>query len=198
MVMADLLRPKDALHHYLQQSREALLWKLDGLGERDLRMPRTPTGTNLIGLVKHMANVEIGYFGDTFGRPWPTPEEQVLESRYETDPHADLYAAEDETCAGIIELYRRVWAFADATIDKLPLDALGTVAWWGPDRNPVSLERVIVHVIVDLARHVGHADILREGIDGAVGLREGVSNLPDDPDWPAHVARLTALAGRYP
>jgi uncharacterized damage-inducible protein DinB len=195
--MTDLLQPKAALQHYLQQSRDALLWKLEGLGERELRMPRTATGTNLLGLVKHMANVEIGYFGDAFDRPWPTLEERVTESTYETDPLADMYAAEHESCAGIVDLYRRVWAFADATIEQLPLEALGNVPWWNPDRNPVSLERVIVHVIVDLSRHVGHADIVREGIDGAVGLRVGASNLPDDPDWPAHVARLTSLAERF-
>ena len=195
--MTDLRRPKAALHHYLQSSREALLWKLEGLDERELRMPRTPTGTNLIGLVKHMANVEIGYFGDTFGRAWPTTEERVTEPQYETDPLIDLYAAEHETCAGIVDLYRRVWAFADATIEQLPLEAEGSVPWWNPDRNPVSLERVMVHVIVDLTRHVGQADIVREGIDGAVGLGAGVSGLPDETDWPAHVARLTSLAERF-
>ncbi len=193
----DLNGPKAALQHYLQASRDALIWKLDGLGERDLRMPRTPTGTNLIGIVKHVANIEIGYFGDTFGREWPTPEERITEDAYETDPQADWYATEDETCDGIIDLYRRVWAFADATIEELPLDAEGRVPWWPADRNPVSLARIVVHVIVDLTRHLGQADILREGVDGAVGLRADVSNLPDDEDWPAYVAKLTALAERY-
>jgi hypothetical protein len=195
--MSDLTEPKAALRHYLQSSRDALLWKLDGLGQRDLRMPRTPTGTNLIGIVKHMANVEIGYFGDTFGRAWPTPEEQITEDDFEVDPQADWYATESETCDDIIDLYRRVWRFADATIEELPLDALGRVAWWPEDRNTVSLERIIVHVIVDLARHVGHADILREGIDGEAGLRVGVSNLPEEQDWPAYVAKLTHLAERF-
>ena len=195
--MSDLTKPKDALRHYLQSSRDALLWKLDGLSERDLRMPRTPTGTNLIGIVKHMANVEIGYFGDTFDRAWPSPAERIVEEDFEADPQADWYATESETCDGIIDLYRRVWVFADATIEELPLDALGRVSWWGEDRNPVTLERIIVHVIVDLARHLGHADILREEIDGAAGLRAGVSNLPEDQDWPAYVARLTTLAERF-
>jgi Protein of unknown function (DUF664) len=194
--MSDLTDPKNALRYYLQSERDALLWKLDGLGERDLRMPRTPTGTNLIGIVKHMANVELGYFGDTFGREWPTPEERVPEDAYETDPQADWYATEDETCGGIVDFYRRVWAFADATIEPLPLDAPGRVPWWPEDRNPVSLERIIVHVIVDLSRHVGHADIVREGIDGAAGMRVDATNLPEH-DWPAYVAKLTALAERY-
>jgi Protein of unknown function (DUF664) len=194
--MTDLRDPKTALRHYLQSERDALLWKLDGLGERDLRMPRTPTGTNLIGIVKHMANVELGYFGDTFGREWPTPEERVPEDAYDTDPQADWYATEDETCDGIVDLYKRVWAFADATIEELPLDAVGRVPWWPGERNEVSLERIVVHVIVDLSRHVGHADILREEIDGAAGMRVDASNLPEH-DWPTYVAKLTALAERY-
>ena len=185
---------KGALHHYLQSSREALLWKLDGLDERELRMPRTPTGTNLIGIVKHMANVEIGYFGDTFGRSWPTPEERVSERDFETDPQADWYARHDESCDGVVDLYRRVWRFADATIEELPLEAVGRVPWWPEARNQVTLHQITVHVIVDLARHVGQADVLREGIDGAVGLRPGATNLPDGQDWPAYVAKLTALA----
>ena len=195
--MSDLRGPKAALRHYLQSSREALLWKLDGLSERDLRMPRTPTGTNLIGIVKHMANVEIGYFGDTFGREWSTPEERISEEEFEADPQADWYATESETCNDIIALYRRVWSFADATIEELPLDALGSVPWWGEDRNRVTLERIMVHVIDDLARHVGHADVLREEIDGAAGLRADVSNLPQQQDWPAYVAKLTSLAERF-
>jgi uncharacterized damage-inducible protein DinB len=195
--MSELNTPKTALHHYLQSSREALLWKLDGLGERELRLPRTPTGTNLVGIVKHMANVEIGYFGDTFGREWPTPDERISDDEFDADPQADWYATEGETCEGIIDLYRRVWTFADATIQELPLDALGHVPWWSEDRNPVTLERIMVHVIVDLARHVGQADILREHIDGAAGLRADGSNLPEQQDWSAYVAKLTTLAERF-
>jgi Protein of unknown function (DUF664) len=194
--VSDLNEPKAALRHYLQSNRDALLWKLDGLGERDLRMPRTPTGTSLIGIVKHMANVEIGYFADTFGRAWPTPDERISDEDFQADPQADWYATENETCDGIIDLYRRVWTLADATIEELPLDALGRVPWWTEDRNPVTLERIMVHAIVELARHVGHADILREQIDGAVGLRAEASNLPEGQDWPAYVAKLTALAER--
>lgn len=197
VAVSDLSQPKAALHHYLRSSREALLWKVDGLSERDLRLPRTPTGTNLIGIVKHMVNVEIGYFGDTFGREWPTPEERISEDEFEADPQADWYATEGESCAGIIELYRRVWTFSDATIDELPLDALGRVPWWRDERNPVTLQRILTHVLVDLARHVGHADILREQVDGSAGVRADLSNLPEQQDWPAYVAELTRLAERY-
>jgi len=194
--MADLKDVKTALHHYLQSNRDALLWKLDGLGERDLRLPRTPTGTNLIGIVKHMANVEIGYFGDTFGREWPTPDERISDEQFDVDPQADWYATEAETCDGVIDLYRRVWSFADATIEKLPLDAVGRVPWWSGD-GEVSLGRVMVHVIDDLSRHLGQADILREHIDGAAGLKAGNSNLPEQQDWPSYHAKLTSLAERF-
>ncbi|MGN6129341.1 MAG: DinB family protein [Nocardioidaceae bacterium] len=195
--MSDPTDQKSALHQYLQANREALLWKLDGLGERELRMPRTPTGTNLIGIVKHLANVEIGYFGDTFGRAWPTPEERVSEEAFEADPQADWYATESESCAGIVDLYRRVWRFSDATIDALPLDAPGRVPWWGEERSSVTLGRILVHVLDDLARHVGHADILRELVDGTAGVAAANTNLPEDQDWAAYVAELTRLAERY-
>jgi hypothetical protein len=126
-----------------------------------------------------------------------TPEERISEEAFEADPQADWYATESETCVGIVDLYRRVWTFADATIEELPLDALGRVSWWSPKRNPVTLERILVHVIGDLARHVGQADILREEIDGSAGLRAEASNLPEHQDWPSYVAELTELAERF-
>ena len=64
---------KADLLDYLQGARETLLWKLDGLGEYDIRRPLTPTGTNLLGLVKHQAGGELIYFGDVFGRPPAQP-----------------------------------------------------------------------------------------------------------------------------
>jgi hypothetical protein len=195
--MTDHNDPKTFLKLYLQRTRDALVWKVAGLSERAVRLPHTPTGTNLIGLVKHAANVEVGYFGPTFGRDWPTPEELVALSAFDEDPQADFYATADETTAGIVELYQRVWVFADATIDELPLDTLGRVPWWPEERATTTLERIIVHVITDLARHAGHADIVREQIDGAIGLTPANSNLPDEMDWPTYVAKLTALAEQY-
>jgi hypothetical protein len=194
--MTDYNDSKTLLKMYLQRSRDALIWKLDGLDERAVRLPRTPTGTNLLGLVKHVANVEIGYFGDTFGRPWPTPEELVPTSAYDADAQADLYATADETTEGIVDLHRRAAVFADATIDALPLDTLGHVPWWPPERAHTTLERIIIHVATELARHAGHADILREHIDGAIGYSPANTNLPEF-DWPAYVEKLTALAERY-
>jgi uncharacterized damage-inducible protein DinB len=196
--MADLLDDsKAALHHYLRAIRENLIWKLDGLGEREARLPRTATGNNLLGVLKHCLNVEAGYFGPTFGREFPQPEELVPMRAYEEDPQADWYAREDESKEGLIDLYRRVAAFADQTIDQLPLDAPGRVPWWRPGGQDVTLQRIIIHVTCDLARHAGHADIMREQHDNAIGLRRENPSVPDDYDWPAYVTRLTKLADRF-
>jgi uncharacterized damage-inducible protein DinB len=199
--MEDLTDPKAALHHYLQESREALLWKLEGLSEREVRWPRTPTGTTLLGVVRHCANVEIGYFGPTFGREWPTPDDSLLvtEAAYDDDPQADWWVPAEVSTEQAADFYRRVWAFADETIDALPLDARGRVPWWPEERAEVSMQRVLVHVLTDLARHAGQADVLRELADGEVGERPGPgSNIPDGVDWPAYVTRLRAVAEEFP
>jgi uncharacterized damage-inducible protein DinB len=193
----DLGDPKTVLQHYLRGIRDDLIWKLDGVSEREARRPRTPTGNNLLGVVKHCLNVEAGYFGPTFGREFPWPDELISLSAYDDDPQADWYAREDETKDGLVGLYRRVAAFADQTIDELPLDAPGQVSWWPAERRDVTLHRIIVHVISDVARHAGHADVMRETYDGAIGLRQANTNIPDGYDWPAYVAKLTDLAGRF-
>lgn len=173
--------PKADLHRYLQAGREALLWKLDGLSEYDIRRPLTPTGTNLLGLIKHVASVELGYFGDTFGRPF----DQLLPwFAADAEPNADLWATVDESRGQIVALYHRAWAHSDATIDTLALDAIGHVPWWPIDRSEVTLHRILVHVIAETHRHAGHADIVRELIDGAAGLRDGNDNMaPGDQAW---------------
>lgn len=195
--MVDMKDPKSVLHHYLQETRNALVWKLDGLDERDARLPRTPTGNNLLGLLKHCLNIEVGYFGLTFGREFRTPEELVSMDAYEQDPQADWYAEEDETKDGLIDLYRRVWSFADQTIEQLPLDAPGRVPSWRTGRQEVTLQRIIVHVIYDLSRHAGQADIMREQHDEAIGWQPENTSGPKDYDWPAYVAKLTKLADRF-
>jgi len=173
--------PKADLQHYLQTAREALLWKLDGLSEYDIRRPMVPTGTNLLGLVKHVASVEVGYFGETFGRPFGEPLPWFDD---DAEPNADMWATAEESHEQIVGLYHRAWAHSDATIDTLALDANGHVSWWPDDRSEVTLHRILVHMIAETDRHAGHADILRELIDGAAGLRDGNDNMASgDPAW---------------
>ena len=163
---------KSDLHDYLRGARETLVWKLDGLGEYDIRRPLTPTGTNLLGLVKHSAGTNLRYFGEVFGRANKTPLQWV---GTDAMPNADIWATPDETRDGIVTLYRNTWDLADATINELSLDAIGRVPWWGD--GPVTLQRVVVHVTAETQRHAGHADIIRELIDGSAGLLDGHDNL---------------------
>lgn len=187
--------PKTTLKTYIDARREALISKVEGLSEREARLPRTPTGTNLLGIVKHVTGVEAVYLGTTFGRPFPNPEELISDEQWDVDPQADWYATEDETLEGILDLYRRVIAHGDETIEALPLDAIGHVPHWGDEE--VNLHQILVHLLVDLAGHGGQADILREGADGAVGWRKPGDNVPSEYDWPAYVAKLTDLANKF-
>ena len=188
--------PKDDLHRYLKAGRTAVLWKLDGLFDHDIRRPLVPTGTNLLGLVKHLASVELGYFGDCFGRPHGEALPWYDES---AEANADMWATPDETREDIVALYERAATHADATIEELDLDATGRVPWWPPDRNEVTLHRILVHVATETHRHAGHADIVRELIDGAAGLLPGNSNLPggDAAWWAAYRERLENAAQSF-
>lgn len=186
---------KHDLHRYLKAGREAVLWKLDGLAEYDIRRPLVPTGTNLLGLVKHLASIELGYFGDCFGRPhgealpWLTGD---------AAPNADMWATADESRDDILTLYERAAKHADATIDELDLESLGRVPWWGPD-GEVSLHRILIHVATETHRHAGHADIVRELIDSSAGLLPGRENLPEQDKawWAAYRDEVEETARRF-
>ena len=183
--------PKVSLHWTLSRLRGILLTKLDGLGEYDVRRPMTPTGTNLLGLVKHCGSVQLGYFGEVFGRKedWTVP---WLED--DAPDGADMFALADESRAEIIEFFERTSSHADATIEELPLDASGYVPWWPEDRQRVSLHRVLVHVVQEFARHVGHADIVRETIDGATG-NDNAHWTDEDPElWSTYRRRVEDAA----
>jgi len=150
---------KESLHVSLDRHRDVVLWKLDGLDDEQLRRPMTPSGTSLLGLVKHLAAVEYGWFCDTFGRETePLPFDP-------DDENADLRVEPDETTAGIVEFYGRARAAADRVISELAVDDVGT-AWFG---DTVSMRWVLIHMIEETARHAGHMDIVRELIDGTTG-----------------------------
>ncbi|ANN21831.1 type I restriction endonuclease subunit M [Amycolatopsis orientalis] len=158
---------KEYLHGDLREIREAMIRKLDGLSEYDIRRPLTSTGTNLLGLVKHLSLWESRYFGEVFGRPFPEPA-----PRWD-DPEqrgTDLWATEHETREEIVSRYRRVCEHSDATIAALAIDTPGHVPWW--PRPDVKLFNVMVHILTETNRHAGHADILREHLDGRVEMDE--------------------------
>ncbi|MGW0935069.1 DinB family protein [Streptomyces sp. NPDC002666] len=180
---------KDNLHGRLRRDREALLWKLDGLSEYDARRPLTATGTNLLGLVKHVAAVEARYFGEVFDRPSPEPL-----CRWQDSDGSDQWAAEDETRDQIIGFYRRTWEHSDATINELALDAPGHVPWWPEPYLSTNLFAVMTHVLSETVRHAGHADILREAIDGRTGLRAEQERQIDEEARAAHFAKIEQAA----
>ena len=150
---------KDNLLFSLQRHRRAVKWKLEGVSDDDLRRSPVPSGSTLLGLVKHLAAVEYGWFCLTFGRetePLPFDDD---------DPEADLRIEPHETTADIVAFYDRAAAATEAAIIEIDLETTGT-SWNGTE---VSMRWVCIHMIEETARHAGHIDILRELIDGAIG-----------------------------
>lgn len=188
---------KQYLHNDLRTIREAMLGKLDGLSEYDIRRPLTATGTNLLGLIKHLSAWEARYLGEVFDRPFP----EAL-PRWD-DPAgwtADFWATADETRHEIIDRFRRVGDHSDVTIRTLDIDAPGHVPWWPlPD---VKLFSILVHLLTETNRHAGHADILREQLDGRTGfgaedihLRSGDQAFWDDRCAQIEQAAKSAASG---
>jgi hypothetical protein len=183
--------PKRIMHVYLDDQRKALAAKLDGVGERDARWPMTRTGTNLLGLIKHVASIELGYFGEVFDRPSTVPLPWFDE---DAEINTDMWAAAQESREDIVALYQRAAVHADATIEALTLDSPGRVPWWPAERQQVTLQQILVHVTVEIARHAGHADIIRELIDGAAGDDDG--NIPEQTaqEWASYRLMLEQAA----
>jgi hypothetical protein len=182
---------KQQLHDYLTAAREAVIWKAEGLSEYDVRRPLTRTGTNLLGLIKHLSIVEAWYFGKTFNRPFaphlPWWDDDAPEG-------VDMWATASESRQEILGTYQAAIAHADETIRTLDLDAPGHVPWW--TRPNVTLHAMLVHVVTETARHAGHADILREQLDGRTGMR--ASNLNQEPHdeqwWTDYRSQIEAAA----
>ncbi|MFI9384593.1 DinB family protein [Kutzneria sp. NPDC052558] len=181
------------LRRYLQESRDRIVSALDGLSEYDIRRPLTPTGTNLLGLVKHLAGNEFGYLGDSVGRPAP-----VTLTWYEDNSvwdGADMWATADQSRAELLDLYRLAWRHSDESIEQLGVDAPASVAWWPEQRRRTTLGSLVVRMIAETACHAGHADIVRELIDGRGG--EDHDELGGAEYWEPYVAGIQAAADRH-
>jgi hypothetical protein len=181
------------LHRYLQQSRENVLRSLDGLSEYDVRRPMTPSATNLLGLVKHLAGIELGYLGDCVGRPSPVrlpwvDDESIWDS-------ADMWATTEETRTDLITLYRTAWKHSDESIEQLGLDSPAHVPWWPEARRTTTSGSLLVRVVAETAQHAGHADIVREMIDGSAGRDH--ADAGDAAWWARHLERVRQAADRH-
>jgi hypothetical protein len=188
--VADL---KEVLHRKLQDARAALLSRLDGLGEYDLRRPMTPTGTNLLGLVKHLAGLEYGYLGESLGRPAPETMSWIADGSIWEG--ADMWATPDESSEYIVGLYRRACAHADLVLAELDLNAPASVPHWPQDRRDTTLGFLLIRMVAETAQHAGHADIIRELIDGRGGPDH--NEVLDEASWRDYVARIQAAADSF-
>jgi uncharacterized damage-inducible protein DinB len=183
----------DLLLHYLQRERDHLVGTLDGLSEYDVRRPMTESGTNLLGLVKHVASVELGYLCDSLGRPHGIELAWDNEEAYEWA--ADMYAAADESRESLLDLYRQSWALGDANVRELGLDAPASVPWWREDQRETTVGRLVVHMLDETAHHAGHADIVRESLDGRGGRDH--DDFGDAEKWTALLARIQEAADAH-
>jgi len=154
---------KADLQRYLQIGRDAVLWKLEGLSEYNVRRPMTPTGTNLLGLVKHLAAGENYWLCEVFERP-SEPGSLAASDDVQLDP--------GDTIDSVLGYYARARTASGQAIRELDLDTTATT-WLG---DIVSFRWAILHMIEETARHAGHADLIRERIDKTTGYLP--NNLP--------------------
>jgi Protein of unknown function (DUF664) len=170
-----------------------VLAALDGIEEYDVRRPMTPSATNLLGLVKHLAGIELMYLGDCVGRPAPVrlpwvEDESIWDS-------ADMWATADETRAEIVSLYRTAWRHTDESVAELGLAAPAEVSWWPEERRRTTLGSLLVRVVAETAQHAGHMDVVREMIDGRGGRDSG--DVGDSAWWDRHLARVQEAADAH-
>jgi len=187
--MADL---KDILLDKLREARAGVVASLDGLGEYDARRPITATGTNLLGLVKHLVGVEHVYLGESFGRTPPDVLPWVADGSIWQN--ADMWATADESREHLLALYERAWAHSDATVAALDLDAPGSVPHWPAERRATTLGFLLVRMVEETGHHAGHADICRELIDGR--SRSGNDEFGADW-WREYVATVQRAADAF-
>lgn len=184
---------KRDLHGALKATRSAVLSRLEGLSEYDLRRPMTPTGTNLLGLVKHLARMEYAYLGTTFGRSAPETLPWVEDDS--VWQNADMWARPEESSEYIVGLYERACAHADLTIGGLSLDTPGSVPHWPQDQRDTTLGAMLVWMVWETAQHAGHADIVRELIDGAADADH--DEIFTESGWQTYVAGIEAAASTF-
>ncbi|MFD4675556.1 DinB family protein [Lentzea sp. NPDC058450] len=173
----------DDLRHYLQECRDSVVGSLEGLSDFDARRPLVPSGTNLLGLVKHLAGIEFGYLGASAGRPAPLLPWVEDGSIWQ---NGDMWAKPEESREYLLGLYRAAWKHSDASIAELPLDAPASVAWWPEHRRVTTFGHLLARVTAETAQHAGHCDVVRELIDGRSGA--------DNPE--GYYDLVLSMAGR--
>jgi len=148
---------RDVLLHYLNKMRDAVVRTSEGLTDEQQRTPGVPSGTNLLGLIQHLTGVEEHWFQRVF-----------LDEDRDTDDSVDVPV--DATRDEVVAAYRKMCARSDEIVRACPdLSTMAKIANPGEDQKD-PLRVIVAHMIEETARHAGHADILREQIDGATDL----------------------------
>ncbi|KWR71079.1 hypothetical protein RN04_10200 [Arthrobacter sp. W1] len=181
------------LREYLNDAREAILWKCEGLSDAQARTPLTATGTHVMGLLLHLAVTEAGYFIECLGQKIENP--LIRDIMADDDAQADFRPPSNMTLADAMNLYREATSAADEVLDHSELNSPAIVPWWGTHRH-TTVERLLTHMIAESHRHAGHMDIVREQLDGFVGLRPAAPNIPDltPAQWDEERLRLRGIA----
>lgn len=183
---------KPVLHEYLRHTRALMLAKLDGLSEYDMRRPLVPSGTNLLGLVKHLVGIEQVYLGISVGRP---PENRLpWEEDGSVWDGADMWALPSESSEYLIGLYRQACEHSDASLAALDLDTPAEVPHWPEEHRSTTFGALLVRVVDETAHHAGHADIVRELIDGKGGQD---ADALDAAGWSAYYSKLQQAAETF-
>ncbi|MEU6675884.1 DinB family protein [Streptomyces sp. NPDC046925] len=153
---------RDTLRAFLDYHRATLAMKCEGLSDEELRQRSMPPSTlSLLALVRHMAEVERAWFRRVFeDNDAPMVWSDKIDFQAAYDASASTRAEAFTAWEAEVENSRRVERKADS------LDLTGNQPRWGEE---VSLRMVMVHVLLEYGRHNGHADFLREGVDGTVG-----------------------------
>lgn len=180
-------------HGYLQESRRTVLRCVDGLGEYELRHPMTPTGTNLLGVVKHLIGIEAGYLGVSLGRPLNKALPWIADDS--AGPNRDMWATADESSGYIVELYQQACAHSDAVLAEVGLAATAHVPWWPETERTTTVASLLARVLKDTAMHAGQLQILRELMDGQAGSDR--SDAGDEAWWSAYTAQLEQVALQF-
>lgn len=156
---------KTMLCAFLDYHRATLLLKVDGVSDEDLRRPAVPSGTTLLGLVKHLAYVERWWFRRVFAG------EEVSFAWSDDDPDADFRIEPDDSTVAVLDLYTGECERSREIVRDAGLDEGGRLGTHLRRAHPseITLRWILVHMIEETARHNGHADILREMIDGVTG-----------------------------
>ncbi len=158
---------RTSLTQFLDFHRATLISRIEGLTIEQLAVTRPPSALTLAGLIKHLALVEDSWFVDRMaGRPLPEPWRSAP---FDDDEDWDFHSATDDSPEELLALYRAACDRSRAVVAEYDdLDALSVVPSRG-DEGLFSLRWILLHMIEETARHNGHADLLRESIDGLTG-----------------------------